>query len=147
MQSASRASEAELTEADFHSLEQNLRFVTTVKSIAEDFEARLVNALSLVQKKTPDKEGQLKESLREISPLAVALQQEWKASREDNEHVAKVVQQALLIDKIVTQKSEKEIMSNCVSLQLALSTAIMNLKKFLDKVLKEESLVKLKMKR
>lgn len=58
----------------------------------------------------------------------------------------KLVHQTKQIEKVLKRNTE-DISKDSMSLNLLISTAIMHLKKFVDKVLKEESVTRMRLKR
>jgi len=58
-----------------------------------------------------------------------------------NEYLEKLYSNHVTLCSLLKSKN-----TNCVSLYLALSNCVINIKKFLDKVLKEESVLKVKCK-
>jgi len=120
-----------------------MRFNQTIRSLSEDLEARLINYLSNLQEKSKNhKNFDALNSLKEIVDISVNIKNEWSKSKCTSDYLEKLFAQTSILKNLCSGK-----MNDCVSLYLSLSTSILNVKKFLDKLLKDESVLKIKCRR
>lgn len=73
----------EILEQDLESLMNEMRFYNTIRSLAEDLEARLINYLSSLQSK--NKRFDAPTALREIIDISLSIKAEWAKSHCKNE--------------------------------------------------------------
>jgi len=120
-----------------------MRFNQTIRALSEDLEARLINYLSNLQEKSKNlKNFDAVNSLKEIVDISMNIKSEWTNSKCTSDFLEKLFAQTSILKNLCSGK-----MNDCVSLYLSLSTSILNVKKFLDKLLKDESVLKIKCRR
>jgi len=134
-------------------------FITTIKSLGEDLEARLTNILSSVQKQFIKNKASNKtdnssiiNNLKEIPSIIYAIRQEWEnkislfpqlTSHVNVNPLKLIVEQGRMISAII-KSGPQCLSSKALEINLSLSTCLVSLKKFLDKIIKEESYLRVK---
>jgi len=72
-----------LLEYDLQTLSNELRFYNLIRSLSEDLEARLINALTNIQSK--NKNIDIKRQLDEIIEINNSIKQEWFKMKSKND--------------------------------------------------------------
>jgi len=97
-----------LLEYDLQTLSNELRFYNSIRSLSEDLEARLINALSNIQSK--NKNIDIKKQLDEIIEINNSVKIEWFKMKNKNEYLDKLFNQMETLTKLNKFKFEE-----CVS--------------------------------